>query len=338
MDEELREKIKEFIFVLYGLDIDKAKFTNAASCYLFQFEDEEEVIKVNKTKGGKKKEALAEAYFADDLKLFKETICEPVPSKNGHMIEEFRIGKVVYIVEKYKKAKGKTITGRDFGPMFFICAGELLGAIHKTSTSQRIEGMKYKRPSLLETLRELKNENVEFLNNDMIEKLNGMIETVVLSSNEVGRYGLCHGLYERSSFLKDENNIWLFDFSNCVYANYLLDVANFVLDVMIAGYKMPDCDAKKIIELEILPFFKMGYLINKKVPSNFFEEFDTYLEIAALRKYLIFCNADEGTINGKPISVYTTWLEKILSYKTIYEGISDTRVKQLQEIRNNLYR
>ncbi|MCQ2749592.1 MAG: hypothetical protein MJ246_06490 [Clostridia bacterium] len=207
MDEELKEKIKEFVFVLYGLDIDKAKFTNTVSSYLYQFEDEEEVIKINKTKGSERKEALAEAYFVDDLKLFKDTICEPVPSKNGHMIEEFKIGKVSYIAEKFKKAKGVPVKGADFGPMFFICAGELLGAIHKTSTSERIDGIKFKRPSLLDTLRELKEENKDILSNSLNEKISNLISSVVLSSNEVGRYGLCHGLYERSTFLKDANNI-----------------------------------------------------------------------------------------------------------------------------------
>lgn len=338
MDEILKSKISEFIFVLYGLDINKANFIYTINNYLFQFEDEEVVIRINKVNNYSRSENLAEAYFVDDLKLFKETICEPVVSKNGHMVEEFRIGEITYFATMLRKAKGRIVTGKDFDSMFFICCGEMLGAVHKASTMQRIEGINYKRPTLLESLRDLREKNKGLIPEYINDQIAHMFANVTLSSTEVGRYGLCHGLFERASFFKDSNNIWLFDFDNCVYANYLLDVANFVLDVMIAGYKMPDCNAKKIIDLEILPFFKMGYLINKKVPSNFFEDFETYLQVAAFRKYLLFKNADDGMLNGKPVSIYTNWLEEILAESNIYEGIKITRQKQIEEIRNNLYR
>lgn len=337
MDEELFEKMSEFVKVLYGLNLNKAKMTYTVNNYLFQFEDLEEVIRINKKNHLTRSENLAEAYFVDDLKLFVDTICEPSPSKNGHLVEQMQIGNVTYFITKHRKAKGKVVPGKEIGPMYFLCCGEILGAIHKVSTAQRIEGIKYKRPNIIESLRELRENNKKLIPTYIDDQIGHMFANVCLSTTEVGRYGLCHGLFERASFFKDSNNIWLYDFDDCVYANYLLDVANYVLDVMIAGYKMPDCDAKKIIDLEILPFFKMGYLLNKKVPTNFFNDFETYLKVAAFRKYLIFKNADEGTVNGKHVSIYTSWLEQVLQEENIYDGIRKSREKQIIEIRNNMY-
>ena len=81
--------------------------------------------------------------------------------------------------------------------------------------------------------------------------------------DEVGSYGLCHGDFHGNNFFVEGNNIWLFDFDGCAYANYMYDVACFVQDCLFKGYGAGR-NAREVVEQEIMPYFKLGYELNKK--------------------------------------------------------------------------
>ena len=99
---------------------------------------------------------MSELMWIDDLKLFKQTICEPNVSLLGNILEEFKIDGKVYRASMFRTARGVIKETTDMTPMFFICVGDLLGAIHYVSTNERESGLKFKRSSQQEKFSALK--------------------------------------------------------------------------------------------------------------------------------------------------------------------------------------
>ena len=156
MNEELKQKIKVVLHERYGVDIDKAKCYFSTQNYAFVFPGEPFMIRVSATAKKTRSEIMSELMWVDDLKLFKQTICEPNVSLLGNILEEFEIDGKIYRASMFRTARGVIKETTDMTPMFFICVGDLLGAIHHVSTNERESGIKFKRSSQQEKFNALK--------------------------------------------------------------------------------------------------------------------------------------------------------------------------------------
>ena len=108
-------------------------------------------------------------------------------------------------------------------PMFFICVGELLGTIHRASTEERELGMHYKRNSMAQAFEEHKAVAFPKMDPKICDRILEIEEKVNQLPQEIGQYGLCHGDFHLNNFFVEANNIWLFDFDGCAYADYMYD-------------------------------------------------------------------------------------------------------------------
>ena len=137
MNEKLKETMRKLLQECYGVDIAEARCHYSTQNYAFIFPNHPYMIRVNMTPQKTRKEILSELMWIDDLKQFKQTICEPSVSLNGKLLEEFEIDGVTYRASMFRTARGNVQVTTKMDPMFFICVGELLGAIHHTSTNER---------------------------------------------------------------------------------------------------------------------------------------------------------------------------------------------------------
>ena len=142
-----------------------------------------------KTRG----EILSELMWVDDLKPFKETVCEPNASLNGILLEEFEIDGIIYRASMFRTARGNVKLTMEMKPMFFICVGDLLGTIHYVSTNERELGIQYRRKKMSETFGELKNRIAEKIEPEIEARIRKIQEEVDALPEELGRYGICHG-------------------------------------------------------------------------------------------------------------------------------------------------
>lgn len=142
MNEKLMKPMREILLKCYGVDIDEAKCHYSTQNYAFIFPEKPYMIRVSMTPKKTRKEILSELLWVDDLKQFKQTICEPSVSLNGNLLEEFEIDAVIYRASMFRTARGNVQTMAKMDPMFFICVGELLGKIHYVSTNERELGMR----------------------------------------------------------------------------------------------------------------------------------------------------------------------------------------------------
>ena len=89
MNEELKRKLKVVLQERYGVDIDKAKCHFSTQNYAFVFPGESFMVRVSASGKKTRSEIISELMWVDDLKLFKQTICEPNVSLRGNLLEEF---------------------------------------------------------------------------------------------------------------------------------------------------------------------------------------------------------------------------------------------------------
>jgi hypothetical protein len=91
MDEQLKSTMRDILLECYGVDIQNANCHFSTQNYAFIFPGEPFMIRVSITPKKTRAEILSELMWLDDLKQFKQTICEPNVSLRGNLMEEFEI-------------------------------------------------------------------------------------------------------------------------------------------------------------------------------------------------------------------------------------------------------
>ena len=151
MKAELKTKMREILLDRYGMDIDQTKCFFSTQNYAFIPHGEPTfMIRVSATPKKTRSEIMSELLWVDDLKMFKQTICEPNVSLRGALMEEFEIDGKTYRASMFRTARGTIKTTKEMTPMYFICVGELLGTIHFASEEESKLGFKFQRKSKAE--------------------------------------------------------------------------------------------------------------------------------------------------------------------------------------------
>ena len=291
MNEALKKAMQAILMDRYGVDIEKAKCHFSTQNYAFIFPGEPFMIRVSATPKKTRSEILSELIWLDDLKQFKQTVCEPNVSLRGNLLEEFEIDGQTYRASMFRTARGVIKTTTDMTPMFFICCGDLLGAIHRVSTDEREKGFKFMRGTKADDFAALKERVCGKIPGEILQRINDVEAKVAALPKEIGRYGICHGDFHMNNFFVEENNVWVFDFDGCAYAHYLYDIASFVQACFLRGYGAGR-DLRDVMENEILHYFKIGYTLNKECDEHFWEDLDLFMSYRTALTYMSLCEID----------------------------------------------
>jgi Ser/Thr protein kinase RdoA (MazF antagonist) len=286
----LLQAIREIILQRYGVDIELSEKIFSTQNYAFIFPGQPFMIRISVTSKKTRGELLSELIWLDDLKQFKQTVCEPHVSLLGNLLEEFEINGQIYRASMFRTAKGAINTTTEMPLMFFISVGDLLGTIHYTSTDERKLGIKFKRKNKSDDFATLKERVTDKVHSHIMDKIN-IIESQVNSlSQDIGQYGLRHCDFHINNFFVDVNNIWVFDFDSCAYAHYLYDVASFIQACFLRGYGAGK--DLRIVMNEILYYFKIGYSINKSCDEQYWDNLELFINYRNALTYLSLCEID----------------------------------------------
>ena len=92
MNEEFKQKLREILLDRYGIDIEQTRYIFSTQNYVFIPHGEPSfMIRVSATPKKTRSEIMSELLWVEDLKAFKQTICEPNVSLRGERMEEFEI-------------------------------------------------------------------------------------------------------------------------------------------------------------------------------------------------------------------------------------------------------
>ena len=320
MNEELMKSMREVLLKCYGVDINEAKCHYSTQNYAFIFPEKPYMLRVSMTPKKTRKEILSELLWVDDLKQFKQTICEPSVSLNGNLLEEFEIDTVIYRASMFRTARGNVQTMAKMDPMFFICVGELLGKIHYVSTNERELGMNYQRKSMSEIFAAQKEKVWHKLSPQQQTKIEEIEHKVNSLTQESGVYGIGHGDFRINNFFVEANNIWLFDFDGCAYVNYLYDVASFLQSCFLGGFGTGK-DCRKVLEEEILPYFKIGYNLNHKCDEDYWNNLELFFSYRTAFTLLMLTEIEEcGVVND--MNKIKQFFNFIILQDSIYDGMT----------------
>lgn len=325
MNEELKKIFREIIMERYGVDIDEAVLRFSTQNYAFIFPDKPYMIRVSMSPKKTRQEILSEMMWIDDLKSFKETVCEPSPSLQGKLMEEFEVDGMTYRAGMFRKAKGNIKATVDMTPMFFICVGDLLGTIHQVSTDEREMGLQFSRKKKMDEMMEYK-EQWDTVPEDIRRRILDIKEKLDALPKDVGKFGICHGDFHSNNFFVEENNIWLFDFDGCTYANYLYDVASFVQSCLLFGYKQGE-DCRKVLYEDILPYFKIGYELNKECDEHYWDDLELFIAARTALSYLALLDIEKcGVVEN--LEQIKQFFGFIISQDDILDAMTKARMMQ----------
>lgn len=291
MNEILKTHLREILLDRYGVDIDLAKCHFSTQNHVFIFPNQPFMIRVSAIPQKSRAEILSELIWLDDLKQFKQTVCEPNVSLRGNLLEEFEIEGQIYRASMFRTARGVLKATANMTPMFFICAGDLLGTIHHASTNERELGIRFKRPSKAADYAALKARVADKIPAHIMKKIDAVEDKVNGLSQELGLYGICHGDFHLNNFFVEENNIWVYDFDGCAYTHYLYDVASFIQSCILYGYGAGR-DLRQVINEDILHYFKIGYTLNHQCDEHFWDDMELFIDYRTAYTYMSLCEID----------------------------------------------
>jgi len=277
MDEQLKQALRQALLERYGMDIAGARCFYSTQNYAFVFPDKTHMLRVSMTPKKSRREIMAEMMWVDDLKQFKQTICEPDVSLRGNLLEEFEINGKTYRAGMFRTARGHVEPIASMTPMLFICIGDLMGTIHHVSTNEQELGIRYQRGILADQFARLRERTFPKLPEDVRGRILSIEERVNALPRKTGSYGICHGDFHHHNFFVEANNVWLFDFDGCCYTHYLYDVASFVQACFLHGYKAGE-DCRKVLKEDILPYFQIGYTLNKDCGDHYWDDLELFIE------------------------------------------------------------
>ena len=294
--------LREKILAYYDLDIEQASSHFSTQNYAFIFRNSPYMVRVSIGSSKSREEALSEVMWVDDLKQFGETICEPSPSKQDHLIEEFEIEGQTYRTAMFRTAKGTTKDVQDADPMYFIAVGDLLGRIHAASEDANRKGLHYQRPDW-DTKREDKLEKAKkSLKPEVMEKVMSTMAEIQKIPRTEDCYGMIHGDFHSHNFFVDGNNVWVFDFDDCSYGYFMYDIAAACSAWLTHAYS-PRKTRRAALYEDILPYFRIGYELHKKLPDEYWDKLELFIcdrqcvtavALAQIEKSGIISNLEEA--------------------------------------------
>jgi len=309
MDEKLKAKLREILLDCYEVDIVDAVCHFSTQNYAFIFPEKPYMIRVSITPKKTRQEIISELMWVDDLKQFKQTICEPNISKNGKLLEEFTIDGQTYRASMFRTARGNVQATVNMTPMFFICVGDLLGTIHHISTNEREIGMHYRRKAMRDIFEMQKVRVWGSLTPEVQKRVESIEQKVNSLPQPVGTYGICHGDFHINNFFVEANNVWVFDFDGCTYADYMYDVASFIHSCFLFGYGAGR-DCRAVLEKDIMPYFKIGYELNHKGGEGYWDNLELFFAYRSAFTLLMLSEIDKCgvTDNIEEIRKFVTYL------------------------------
>ena len=326
MNTQLKTAMRDILLDRYGIDIDRAKCHFSTQNYAFIFPGEPFMIRVSVTPKKTRSEILSELMWLDDLKQFKQTVCEPNVSLRGNLLEEFEIDGRTYRASMFRTARGVIRQTVEMTPMYFIVCGDLLGAIHHVSTDEREKGFNFKRNSKASDFTELKERVRDKIPAPIMERINAIEARVNALPQDIGHYGICHGDFHMNNYFVEENNVWVFDFDGCAYAHYLYDIASFVQACFLRGYGAGR-DLRTVMETEILHYFKIGYTINHKCDEHFWDNLDLFMLYRTALTYMALCEIEHiGVMDD------TEKIKNFFGYLVTQEDVMDAMTNAMKHM------
>lgn len=166
-------------------------------------------------------------------------VVPPVFSQQGNLIEAMADGEQVYIAVVFEKAPGMLAEGmapEAWSDMLFEALGRTVGACHRIAQDYNPSKAEFRRPEWSAGSSCFNpHEELEDADPILLERRAQTLERIAVLPKERVSYGLAHLDLHFGNFFVDAEaqRIVLFDFDDCAYGWYLMDITMLLFDILV---------------------------------------------------------------------------------------------------------
>jgi Ser/Thr protein kinase RdoA (MazF antagonist) len=234
-------------------------------------------------------------------------VSRPVRSLEGNLIEMVKYKDQAYIIGAFEKAAGVLAEGMspaDWSDELFQALGNSLGKCHKVAQDYLPVRAEFKRPEWNEAGNCFNpREALGKAESNILEKRARVLAIIQALPKDRENYGLAHLDLHFGNFFVDvaKRRITLFDFDDCAYGWYVMDLAMLLFDVLVV---YDGLDKREFGERFLKNLLK-GYLTQKQIGSFWVKQLPHFLKLLEIGIYLMLYRSYD------PATAYD-WISKFM--------------------------
>lgn len=215
------------------------------------------------------------------------SVAAPVPSQNGHLIELIEQDGQTYIAVAFERApgiRGEELTFDQWNDALFARLGQTAGKMHALARAYTPASADLKRPdwdvagNCFHPLEPLPPSEAI-----VAEKQVRLFEVVQALPKDADCYGMIHADLHGGNFFVDvdTHTITVFDFDDCAYGWYGMDIAMSVFDMLVL-YPGPDREA---FTVRFLRSYLQGYRTENALSTFWLGQLPHFLKLLEIGVY-----------------------------------------------------
>jgi Ser/Thr protein kinase RdoA (MazF antagonist) len=274
IDQDWKSTLAECILERWDYDKGTVYFIRASANFIFIFKKDGKhfFLRFNDSSERTVETIASELSILQYLHTKGIHAAQPVPSKNGQMLEVVKTELGTFHAVVFEAVPGRHEEWGDITQENIYRWGNALGKLHDACKEMPQEYLTV-RPSWRDQVTELQQflpESNALLQKEISELLNSIKKLQITKEN----FGLIHYDFELDNLLFSENMIGIIDFDDCITSWYVADIV----------YALRDAGNFRLDSLEVQSFLK-GYENETSIDTNILKEASVFERLHRLVMY-----------------------------------------------------
>ncbi|AYA75818.1 hypothetical protein DOE78_10420 [Bacillus sp. Y1] len=274
IDQDWKSTLAESILERWDYDKGTVYFIRASANFIFIFKKDGKhfFLRFNDSSERTVETIASELSILQYLHTKGIHGAQPVPSKNGQMLEVVKTELGTFHAVVFEAVPGRHEEWGDITQENIYRWGNALGKLHDACKEMPQEYLTV-RPSWRDQVTELQQflpESNALLQKEISELLNSIKKLQTTKEN----FGLIHYDFELDNLLFSENMIGIIDFDDCITSWYVADIV----------YALRDAGNFRLDSLEVQSFLK-GYENETSIDTNILKEASVFERLHRLVMY-----------------------------------------------------
>jgi Ser/Thr protein kinase RdoA (MazF antagonist) len=268
---------------------------HAAQVYSFNFRDRDYILRI--TPPNEEITLHSTRQILEWLAFLTDRagpVSKPIRSLQGNLIEQVQSAGQLYLATAFEKAPGvlaERLQLEQWSDELFQSLGRAIGSCHRIAC-QYAPPEEYRRP-VWEQVGNCFNplDDLDGVNPMLLEKRRLLLDAIAHLPVNPDCYGLAHLDLHFGNFFVDipSAQITFFDFDDCAYGWYLMDLAMLLFDVLVV-YGGSDREG---FGERFLEHLLRGYLSQKSLDPACAVQFPLFLKLVELGLYIMLYRIDD---------------------------------------------
>jgi Ser/Thr protein kinase RdoA (MazF antagonist) len=246
-------------------------------------------------------------------------VCRPIRSLLGNLIESVQYGRQIVICTAFEKAPGVLAEGmqpEEWSDELFRSLGRAIGSCHRIAC-QYTPPEEDRRPIWDQAVNCFNPlEDLQGVDTDILEKRRLLLDAIARLPVTPDCYGLAHLDLHFGNFFVDaaSSKITLFDFDDCAYGWYLMDLAMLLFDVLVV-YGGSD---RQTFGERFLEHLLRGYLSQKSLEPFWVAQFPLFLKLVEIGVYIMLYRDYEPADSAGWVGKFMPGRKQLIEQDTPY--------------------